>query len=414
MAPRLTLTLPPAFGSRKVQVDSKRFSIGRTPENDLVLEDSSLSRRHALIENYDGVFNLSDCGSSNGTLINGMEVTGARELRDRDVLTFGGVGNVVVGLDDDQTTGLPPSQPATATPQSYPGVSQQAAAGSDSDSGLSCLSPPVIAISAAVLIILVAGLVLVLTQTGGNSRRASKSGLTRRSATPVENTEVPNQATPTQSESPADPSPSSEVPAGPTNTDTHDFSVLEAAASKVLSGISKDTHPVLTEPRLKEIDGQIQRYRNSPGALRDQLRALKQNSAGIAALAKSKGLKPALLAYAALAEIDRNGGRGDPAAVAGQIGPELARMSKIFGDELANDSLLAVAALDEGAALQGRITRLASRVTDSPTTIRSIWYLHEHQTISDATYAFVMRFIAIGAIAQNPQAFGIAAEPVTF
>jgi hypothetical protein len=47
-------------------------------------------------------------------------------------------------------------------------------------------------------------------------------------------------------------------------------------------------------------------------------------------------------------------------------------------------------------------------------TIRSIWYLHEHQTISDETYAFVLRFLAIGAIAQNPQAFGIPAEPLTF
>src|SRR5215472_16571437 len=101
MTLRLTLTLPPGFGSEVVEVDTKRFSIGRSPENDLVLDDSSLSRRHAIIENLDGVFRLSDCGSSNGTLINGRPVGTLAELSDWDVLTFGGVGDIVVRLQDD-------------------------------------------------------------------------------------------------------------------------------------------------------------------------------------------------------------------------------------------------------------------------------------------------------------------------
>src|SRR5216684_2800784 len=101
MSSRLTLELPPGFADTEVEVDSRRFSIGRTPENDLVIEDPSLSRRHALIENFDGRYNLSDCGSSNGTLVNGRPVTGMIELCDWDVLVFGGVGDIVVRIQDE-------------------------------------------------------------------------------------------------------------------------------------------------------------------------------------------------------------------------------------------------------------------------------------------------------------------------
>ena len=87
----------------------------------------------------------------------------------------------------------------------------------------------------------------------------------------------------------------------------------------------------------------------------------------------------------------------------------------MFGDEqIANDTLLWVASLEEGPALQSKITRFSGRVNDSPSTIRTIWYLHDHQVISDQTHNFVLRFLAIGVIAQNPQKFDIAAEPLTF
>src|SRR5229473_1606729 len=101
MSSRLTLTLPPTFGNKTVEIDIKRFSIGRTPENDLTIEDTSLSRRHALIENFEGHFNLTDCGSSNGTFVNGRQITGSTELSDWDVLKFGGIGDILVRIEED-------------------------------------------------------------------------------------------------------------------------------------------------------------------------------------------------------------------------------------------------------------------------------------------------------------------------
>jgi putative peptide zinc metalloprotease protein len=50
------------------------FSIGRGPENDIVLADTSISRRHAeLIDLGDGSFRLRDLGSSNGTHYFGVD-----------------------------------------------------------------------------------------------------------------------------------------------------------------------------------------------------------------------------------------------------------------------------------------------------------------------------------------------------
>ncbi len=55
--------------AQRVSVGSSRFTIGRLPENDLCLDDTNLSRRHAIIESFDGLVHLSDCGSQNGTYV---------------------------------------------------------------------------------------------------------------------------------------------------------------------------------------------------------------------------------------------------------------------------------------------------------------------------------------------------------
>jgi ABC-type multidrug transport system ATPase subunit len=54
------------------------ITIGRAAGNDLVLNDSLVSKRHARIERYpDGRFVLTDLGSSNGTYVNGRRIRGS-------------------------------------------------------------------------------------------------------------------------------------------------------------------------------------------------------------------------------------------------------------------------------------------------------------------------------------------------
>jgi len=408
MPAHLTLTLPPTFGNRTVEVQNLRFSIGRTPENDLTIEDPSLSRRHALIETIEGRFNLSDCGSSNGTFINGRQITAPTQLDDWDVLTFGGIGDVVVRVEADS---LPAHEAAASSPinryHAEPSVPADRRKAFPTTPSLSKM--PVIAVVAVVSILLIAGVALLV---GHRSTPPSNLNLNRTR----ERTGYGDNANEEKSDDVSSPAEGNSP--GPTsdgnnlNIEPGDLSAIETHASKVLASISRDTHPVLTQKPLAAINVQVQQYRGS-STLQEELRGMKRALPQVSAAAKSNGVRTPLLVYATLAKIDRDG-RGDPAQVAAALCPTLAKMRAVFGDELANDSLLSVAALEEGEALQSRITKLASRVNDSPTTIRSIWYLHDHQVLSDQTYNFVIRFMAMGVISQDPQKFGVAADPINF
>src|SRR6266852_1375148 len=64
--------------------------VGRNPGNDLVLEDESVSRNHALVySSKAGVYHINDLGSSNGTLVNGSRVSAPTPLQDGDSILIG-------------------------------------------------------------------------------------------------------------------------------------------------------------------------------------------------------------------------------------------------------------------------------------------------------------------------------------
>lgn len=72
----------------RVVVDKHRVSIGRTKENDIVLENRGVSRKHALIEFNDSGVVIIDNESLNGTFLNDRKVT-EEMLRDSDHITIG-------------------------------------------------------------------------------------------------------------------------------------------------------------------------------------------------------------------------------------------------------------------------------------------------------------------------------------
>lgn len=70
-----------------VPLESSRFTIGRSHENDLILTGDSISREHAVIENTNGSFILHD-KSTHGTHINEEPVLQAVTLKDHDKITI--------------------------------------------------------------------------------------------------------------------------------------------------------------------------------------------------------------------------------------------------------------------------------------------------------------------------------------
>lgn len=77
------------------------MKIGRTSENDLVLHDNGVSRRHANLVERLGLYFVEDLGSSNGTDLNGKKITEAQQLRDGDRITVGPVEFTFVWVPPD-------------------------------------------------------------------------------------------------------------------------------------------------------------------------------------------------------------------------------------------------------------------------------------------------------------------------
>lgn len=72
----------------RVVVDKRRVSIGRTKDNDIVLENRGVSRKHAIIEFNDSGAVVIDNESLNGTFLNDRRIT-EEILRDNDQITIG-------------------------------------------------------------------------------------------------------------------------------------------------------------------------------------------------------------------------------------------------------------------------------------------------------------------------------------
>ncbi|HCX28964.1 MAG TPA: hypothetical protein DHU55_04210 [Blastocatellia bacterium] len=72
----------------------RRLSVGRVSDNELSLNDASVSKIHAaLTMNQQGTLLVADTGSTNGTYINGRRISygEARQIEDGDVVGFGDV-----------------------------------------------------------------------------------------------------------------------------------------------------------------------------------------------------------------------------------------------------------------------------------------------------------------------------------
>jgi hypothetical protein len=102
----LTVVAPEADSGRSVVVDADGTELGRAASSGLALTDEKVSRRHAVIRLRAGRYEVSDLGSTNGTLLNGERVAGSRPLRDGDRIKLG-ASEILFRLDPAEAP--PPS-----------------------------------------------------------------------------------------------------------------------------------------------------------------------------------------------------------------------------------------------------------------------------------------------------------------
>ncbi|MDR1217351.1 MAG: FHA domain-containing protein, partial [Oscillospiraceae bacterium] len=64
-------------------------TLGRDPSCHAAVRAPGVSRRHAEITRINGAYYLTDLGSSNGSAVNGAEVTGAARIEDGGSIELG-------------------------------------------------------------------------------------------------------------------------------------------------------------------------------------------------------------------------------------------------------------------------------------------------------------------------------------
>src|SRR5262245_56946551 len=105
---------------RQVPLKVGLNSIGRLPDNDVVIDDATVSRRHcAIVVHSDLTIEIHDVASKNGTTVNGHKILGPTRLRDNDE----------IGLSDHKLTFLLFSGQPTNLPSHHSSVDDRTLAG---------------------------------------------------------------------------------------------------------------------------------------------------------------------------------------------------------------------------------------------------------------------------------------------
>lgn len=376
METKLILTFADQAGrKRRFMGSAARITLGRDAGNDLAIDDSNLSRHHAVIENVGESIRVTDCNSRNGTTVNGHPVVGVVELFDGDVLNLAGSCDITVSI---QRSAAPTSAAR--------------------------LPVPAIAVGAVAVILLLAAVLVALSL---RKDRVIVSANTNN----------------IKDDTIAEPSPSTEkvekthdiVPEHPTDQ-------TALAVKRVMSKLSKDNAPYISDAGINDVKRKVEEYRGSRD-LRERLSLVKHGCAEISAEAERINLRPALLMYAALADSEGPSG-SNPITAARRMSPRLLSLRATFGTETANSSLLLIAAYPypfnppigsqtrTPHPLAAKLVEIGGRRSTVETSeARTVWFLREKNAITDEAYEFVIRLLAIGVIAQNPSQYGIDAEP---
>jgi pSer/pThr/pTyr-binding forkhead associated (FHA) protein len=377
-----------------IAVDSARFTIGFGKDNDLSIDEAGVSQRHSVIEAFEGGFLISDCGSKDGTFVNGHRVKDSVVLRDGDVIGFGATAKAVVA------SSLFLSGDNAAAQQNVRNirVAKDSAANKR-------ISIPFFALTLGTVMAAAAGLSIVLFNNGHSNpkRRVNSSAYfdqtpatdPSRSQTNTENTGIVE-----------------------TTLKAITIEDVEQAAVAFMRRISHEDRSYVFPPyavrALGDIRQRIEEYSASQ-TLVSALNSITLVGPNVAAEARREGIEPALVFFTALSLAD--GGRtGDQTAIARRVLPDLVELRKTLGTESADKSLILVAAYRMGGGTKRShpLIRIMTRVIKNPLTDRNVWYLREQGALDDEVYTFIVRFLALGAIAESPRRFGVKAPALSF
>jgi pSer/pThr/pTyr-binding forkhead associated (FHA) protein len=464
---------------KKIAVEGEKFVIGRHSENDLSIVNSKLSRKHIKIERFADVFVISDLQSSNGTTLNENELTDPVSLQNGDILNLGGGLDIEVEIISDNPYAVNSSpnrnggaskdsedaeknasdtttdkqMKAGAGSASTTGISNKSANSGGSGMGIFFILAPVMGLA---LIFIIGGAIFIfadrdtgevaqnndfiitsdednsfldeipedLSEEDNSTKVTEPDPLPDQPQTPIGNDNPPPTDLPDNN--PSNPPPNgtgtTKTPQGIETVSTpravQETDMVRPLAFNFMRRIARnDPKPILTTKQLAVINSKIKQYRGS-AALAANIQDAKAKASQIESLANSKNLKPQFLANAALTKLGNQ--RGDVLATAQGMLGVLQNLSVSLGTEFANDSLLIIAAYNQGVAnenlkMRDTVARLTSKNQNvSSRQVRTIWFLHDENELTSQEFELALRFLAIGTITQNPKAFNVNTTNLTF
>lgn len=377
---------------QQIAVTVNPFSIGRSEGNDLVVHDAGLSRRHALITFFNDIAQVTDCGSANGTFVNGKQINGNENLKNGDVLTLGQNCKIRVQISAVVQN---PAPVVAAPPQSIAGSqSEEKIAGNaelNTPANQSLNLPktsPLLLASAAV------GVIILITIIG-----ITFVVLKKKPPAQPQPIDLNTQAA-TMIAVPETPSLPAESSAGTTPMSVTSNDPFEKSAVQVIRKISDDSTYPFTPKMIAEIKQRADQY-NTANVL-SAVKSLESRGQSVANEARNQGIRPELVFYLGLAET--NGGQsGDPLNAARQAIPEISFLRAHFGTGQADYALLVIAAtrIPGGNKKSHPLLACMRNKVKNPQTDRNIWFLHEAGCLSEGAYDFVLKFLAYSVVAQR-------------
>ncbi|GEM_PF-6506887 len=95
-----------AKGRFEHEVDKNYISIGRSKDNDIIIDDLSVSRKHAILEKDEtGKLYLTDLNSSNGTYINNIRIKEKTPVTSNDQILLGKATMIIEAIDSEDFQG---------------------------------------------------------------------------------------------------------------------------------------------------------------------------------------------------------------------------------------------------------------------------------------------------------------------
>lgn len=393
MADIVTLSYRDEAGRHhQAEISKPQFTIGRNADNDLTIDEQGLSRLHAMIRRRDELVTLIDCGSRNGTFINGRQISQEEILKEGDVISLGTLCEITVNLRPAEVVPSPVSQLDTPQAENPADAATATASPAEAQNNLLLIA----AVSAVMILIVATALILLV---GRNRRKVISAAAVTPAVEATTEDVTPEPATPSPSTGEAR-QPCVDIP----------LTQIEAGAQKVIRQISSDKQEYAfpEEAPLRDIKAEVEKFCGQ-ATLASAISTLRQHQGEIKS-ATADEIATALLGYAALAQTS-GGTRGDVLAATAQMAPVLRSLRRTFGDQTGDSVLIFVAAYPEGVFPKGGhplLARIRSVTRNDPFTRRNVWYLSRNGALKPEQYAFIVRFLAAGIIARNPAEYGLS------